>query len=195
MTIAIFTARRLSLAIALAAGTALAPASAHAGFFDELFGGGAPAPQPQQVQPDGGGYTYDQLNQGYQAIPRAPRAKKKVAAAVDRKPVLQKTTDIMSDKTLRPGDAVMMKSGVHIFAGDTDAHHDSSDFVALDTAHHVSKDQKGQLVALDVAHRAPMDYAASTTTMLEGRSVGGRAISEGYKITDARGRSIRYVGP
>ena len=191
----LFQGRRLTLAIALAAGTALAPASAHAGFFDQLFGGGTPAPEPQQVQPDGGGYSYDQLNQGYTAIPSRPRAAKKRVASVDRKPVLQKTTDIMSDNTLRPGDAVMMKSGVHIFAGDSDSHHDKSDFVALDTAHHVSKDAKGQLVALDVAHRAPLEYAASTTTMLEGRSVGGREISEGYKITDVRGRSIRYVGP
>lgn len=195
MTIDLIAGRRLTLAIALAAGTALAPASAHAGFFDQLFGGGTPAPEQQQVAPQGGGYSYDQMDQGYQAIPQRPRAKKRVVAAVDQKPVLQKTTDIMSDKTLRPGDAVMMKSGVHIFAGDTDSHHESDDFVALDSARHVSKDAKGQLIAMDVAHRAPMDYAASTTTMLEGRSVGGRAISDGYKITDVRGRSIRYVGP
>ena len=194
MTIALLTGRRLTLAIALAAGTALAPASAHAGFFDQLFGGGTSEPAPPQAVPQGGGFTYDQMDQGYQAIPQRPRAKKKVAA-VDRRPVLQKTTDLMSDPTLRPGDAVMMKSGVHIFAGDSDSHHDSRDFVALETAHHVAKDTKGQLIAMDVAHRAPMDYAASTTTMLEGRSVGGRAISDGYKITDVRGRSIRYVGP
>ena len=194
MQLDMLKSRRITLAFVLAAGTALSPASAHAGFFDQLFGGGTPTPEPQQVQPDGGGYTYDQLNQGYSNIPSRPRAKKKVAA-VDRKPVLQKTTDLMSDSTLRPGDAVMMKSGVHIFSGESDGHHDKSDFVALDAARHVTKDAKGQLVALDVAHRAPMDYATSTTTMLEGRSVGGREISEGYKITDVRGRSIRYVGP
>ena len=195
MKIEILTGRRLTLALVLAAGTALAPASAHAGFFDDLFGGGTPAPAPQQAAPQSGGYSYDQMDQGYQAIPHPPRARKKVVAAADNRPVLQKTTDIMSDNTLRPGDAVMMKSGVHIFAGGSDSHHDSGDFVALDSAHHVSKDAKVQLVAMDVAHRAPMDYAASTTTMLEGRSVGGRAISDGYRITDVRGRSIRYVGP
>ena len=188
-------ARRVPLAIAFAAAAALAPASAHAGFLDQLFGGGSSEPTQPQISPESGsGYSYDQLDQNYQPIQRKPRIKKHVAAATD-KPVLQKTTDIMSDSTLRPGDAVMMKSGLHIFKGESDSHHGSRDFVALDTARHVSKDTKGQLVALDVARRAPMQYAASTTTMLEGRSVSGREISEGYKITDARGQSIRYVGP
>jgi hypothetical protein len=185
--------RSLALAVAVLSGVALAPAAAHAGFLDQLFGGGAPVPEQPQIQPQGGGYSYDQMDQGYQPIPRKPRMKKKVAVA--DKPVLQKTTDIMSDSTLRPGDAVMMKSGVHIFNGESDSHHDADEFVALDSARHVAKDTKGQLAALDVAHRAPLQYAERTTTMLEGRSVAGREISEGYKITDARGRSIRYVGP
>ena len=89
----------------------------------------------------------------------------------------------------------MMKSGVHVFVGESEAHHDPSDFVALDAKRHVSKHDSGELVAMDVAHRAPLDYVGGGTSMLEGRSVGGRPINEGFKITDSHGRSIRYVGP
>ena len=107
-----------SLALAAAATTAIAAssASAHAGFLDELFGGAsapqtapAPAPEPSYnaPQPDGAGVS----------LPRPAYHAKKKVAAVEKTPTLQKTTDLMSDKTLRAGDAVMMKSGVHIYDG------------------------------------------------------------------------------
>ena len=162
--------------------------------FDQLFGGGAETQAPVQ-QPATPGYSFDQPGLGESQLPQRHRVVKKKVAAVDTTPKLQKTTDLMSDKTLRPGDAVMMKSGVHIFVGDRDEHHDASEFVALDARKHVSKHDSGELLAMDVAHRAPLDYVGGETTMLEGRSVGGRPINEGYKVTDALGRSIRYVGP
>jgi len=187
--------RSLALAAAATAAVAASSASAHAGFLDELFGGAsapqtapAPAPEPSYnaPQPDGGGVSQ----------PRpAYHAKKKVVAAVERTPTLQKTTDLMSDKTLRPGDAVMMKSGVHIYDGPSTSHHDADEFVALDEARHVPAQAHDQLAAMDVTRRAPLTYVSSNATVVEGRSSGGPNVSEGYKITDARGRSIRYVGP
>lgn len=190
----VFSGRHAALIAVLAATSILASVPAQAGFFDQLFGGGA-EPQAPIQQPATQGYSYDQPGLGESPLPERHRAVKKKVAAVDTTPKLQKTTDLMSDKTLRPGDAVMMKSGVHIFVGDRDSHHDASEFVALDAKHHGSKHDSGELVAMDVAHRAPLDYIGGQTTMLEGRSVGGRPINEGYKITDLRGRSIRYVGP
>ena len=194
MNIFNFDAKRLTLAAALAGTASFAPATAHAGFLDELFGA-APQQAPiQQPAPDQG-FSYGQPTFGEPLAQHRQHKAKKVVVAVDKTPKLQMTTDLMSDKTLRPGDAVMMKSGVHIFVGERDTHHGSDDFVALDEAHRVTKHDGGELVAMNVAHRAPLDYVGGETTMLEGRSVGGRPLSEGYKITDARGHSVRYVGP
>ena len=185
--------KRFALAAATAA-IVLAPISAHAGFLDQLFGNSGFTPAP--VEQPNSGYSYDSpdRNLGYAPIQRAPRVKKKVAAApVDKTPNLQKTTDLMSDKTLRPGDAVMMKTGVHVYDGTKTSHHDAGDFVALDKAD-VSKKTRGDLAAMDVTRRAPLAFVASNDVQ-EGRSSSGQVITEGYKITDAQGRSIRYVGP
>lgn len=193
MTFEMFS-KRLALASAATALMAFAPATAHAGFLDQLFGGGSFAPAPvQQPSPS---YSYDNPDPslGYAPVRRAPRAARKVAAAhVEKTPTIQKTTDLMSDKTLRPGDAVMMKSGLQVYDGPKASHHESDEFVALDKAD-VSKKTRGELSAMNVTHRAPMNFVASNAVQ-EGRSSSGQVINPGYRITDAQGRSIRYVGP
>ena len=191
--------RHCQVVVSLIFGTvlAIAPGTARAGFLEDLFGGGVPsAPATQSAPaPEAGPATSPDFGLPIPMHREHRRPKKKVAAAATT-PVLQKTTALMDDKTLRPGDAVMMKTGVHVYTGPEASHHDVSQFVALDSARHLSSQERGQLIAMDITRRDPLEYVASNRTILqEGRSAGEQPIVTGYKITDARGRSIRYIGP
>ena len=190
------SAGRLAFLIVAVAGVSVGSATANAGFLDELFGGGGAPTAPTPV-PQGPSYNAPQPeNDGYRMLRPLPHhLKKKSAAVVDKTPMLQKTTDLMSDKTLRPGDAIMMKSGVRIYDGPSTSHHDPDEFVALDEARRVPAKARDELVAMDMTRRAPLKYVASNGTVVEGRSSAGIALSQGVRITDARGRSVRYVGP
>ncbi len=183
-------ASAIVMGLALAAGLALLPSSANAGFLDQLFGG---APQPSQPS-----YTPEPaqppLMSPDQVGPSVPRARKKIAIR-QTAPVRQKTTDLMHDKTLRVGDAIMMKDGVHVYNGPDAARHSAKEFVPIDDARHVSSTQRAALVAMDITHTDPLAGVRSTE-LASGRSVSvDTPIAKGFKITDARGASIRYVGP
>ena len=164
------------------------PASAQAGFFDQLFGGSAsPEPSVQANEP--------QLDVPSQPMVLQRRhAVKKVA--VDDKPVLQKTTDLMHDKTLLPGDAVMMKTGIKIYTGRDSVTHRRADFTSLDNARQVSPATKTVLASMDATRNDPLAKAANPDTLASGRSASVSApIVAGIKFTDQRGVTIRYVGP
>lgn len=174
----------------------LAPTSASAaGFFEQLFG----SPATQSVAPSQNPalpLTSDQPS-GDGGYPVDTHRSKRISVQ-DEKPVLQKPTDLMHDKTLRAGDPVMMKDGIHIYYGPEAGHHSSKQFVSLDAAH-VAPKTRNALVAMNTTDRDPLMDAP----LREGRSVAGSAtalsndlpISAGYKITDASGKSVRYVGP
>lgn len=176
------TARRLATTMAAVAaiGACATPASAQ-GFFEQLFGGGfsaptpAPAPQYNAPAPGDPGFFSDR------PLPSQQRRKK----VADDKPVLQTPTDLMHDKTLQAGDAVMMKDGLHVYTGPESDHHTKRQFASLDATRAVGKGERLRLAALDPTKVAP--------GVQEARSAS--EIVTGYKITDARGRSVRYVGP
>ena len=178
------------LAIGVLAGLATAPTGAQAGFFDQLFGvfqAPAPAAQPS--------YSYDRAQRNVSGSFAARRAHKRVAIVSD-KPVLQKTTGLMEDKTLRRGDAVMMKDGLHVYAGSASSTHDDEDFVALDDARHISDKARLELASMDSTRNDPLRHGNQPDTLASGRSAAvGSPIVAGYRITDAKGTSVRYVGP
>ncbi len=201
------TGRLKAAAVAAAAfGSLAVPCSAHAGFFEQLFGAPPSPPAPT--------YSYERPStlDLAPALPRvsrhalapspfAHRLTRRVAARDIRPkangaPVLQKTTDLMSDKTLRAGDAVMMKDGIHIYDGRESAKHNIRQFVALDEAQDVKSAERSALVAMDTTRNDPLRSQVVPDTIASGRSaaVGAPAVS-GFRITDARGRSVRYVGP
>ena len=179
----------LKVAFVAAIGFTALPGSAHAGFFDDLFGGGQ---APQQAPAT----SYDAPPSGDPAPYVIHRQRRKVVAQ-DDKPVLQKTTDIWHDKTLRDGDAVMMKGGLRIYSGSQGSRHVvASDFQSLDTSDEISRKQKMALLAMDGTHNDPLKSGAAPDTIASGRSAAvASAISPGYAITDARGKAVRYVGP
>ena len=192
------TAKKLSsrrgtvlLAIGVVAGLAAAPTGAQAGFLDQLFGAfQAPAPVQQQ-------HTY-YAGEGTMSAPmfNERRHVRRHVAAVSSKPVLQKTTSLMDDKTLRPGDAVMMKDGLHVYAGPKSSIHEPDQFVSLDDARHLSSKDRVKLAAMDGTRNDPLTNGGNPDTVASGRSAAVSApIVEGYRITDAKGASVRYVGP
>ena len=167
----------------------LAPSVAQAGFFDQLFGGlQAPAPQPVP--------TYDYGSELPPSVRIVRPHHRKHVAVVDEKAGRQTPTDLMHDATLRPGDAVMMKSGIHIYEGDRAKTHESDEFVALDDAD-TSRKERDELLALDTTRNDPLRHGAvAPDTIASGRSASvSTPINVGYRITDAHGKSVRYVGP
>ena len=191
MTIGPKSYHALALGLAFAAGVSMAPASANAGFFDQLFGGGAPQPsQPSYSDP------VPQQMAPFIRTPAAPRHIKKKIALRDATPVRQKTTDLWHDKTLRPGDAVVMRDGLHIYNGPEAGRHSSDQFVPMDDADHVTTTQRAALVAMDTTRFNPLKADRGSDVLASGRSAAvGAPISPGFRITDARGASVRYVGP
>ena len=191
------TAKKLSsrrgaavLAIGVLAGLA-APTCAQAGFLDQLLGVFQPPAPVQQPQPSYGGYASPTMH----VFSERRRVRKHVAAISD-KPVLQKTTGLMNDRTLRAGDAVMMKDGLHVYVGPASSTHDLDQFVSLDDARHLAGKERVKLAAMDTAHDDPLAHGETPDTIASGRSAAvSTPIVAGYHITDAKGASVRYVGP
>lgn len=195
------------VAVAAASGLGMAPGVAHAGFFEQLFGG---VPGPAPVVAPAPSPSYDQAQPSRQPVFREIRRQRKKLAIREHKdvgehkdvrehkektPVLQKTTDLMHDKTLRSGDAIMMKDGLRIYAGREGSKHVADQFRPLNDIRHLSAKERGELVAMDMSHAEPL-LSYKQAGLREGRSiVEAPPITSGYKITDARGKSIRYVGP
>ncbi len=178
------------LAIGVVAGLATASTGAQAGFLEQLFSGfqvQAPAPQPS--------YDYNPVPRAFRVPYQAHRVRRHVASVSD-KPVLQKTTGLMDDKTLRPGDAVMMADGLHVYAGHESSTHERDEFVRLDEARHLSDKERVRLASMDTTRNDPLTHDNQTNTIASGRSAAvGSPVVAGYRITDVKGASVRYVGP
>jgi hypothetical protein len=176
--------------LAIAASIAI-PGTAQAGFFDQLFGGGQPAAPYEQVQPQP--QQFDTQPQPFIIVPQR-RATKRIV--VEDKPVLQKTTDLMHDKTLRPGDAIMMKTGLHVYTGREAAVHRPTDFAPLDSASHLKPAERIALASMDGTRNDPLAKGTAPDTLASGRSAAvSTPIVVGVKFTDQHGKTIRYVGP
>ncbi len=185
----------LTVATCVAGLTGVAPTQANAAnFFEQLFGGATPAPV-QQAPFDGPSYE-GAAPAGLEVL---PVHRHKHLVAIRSEPVRQKTTDLAHDRTLHPGDAIVLKTGIEVYEGPESGKHNMAQFVALSDAD-ISSKAKQQLASMDASRLDPQTNAP----LLEGRSVSGSSsrvvadgvpISKGFKITDAHGRSIRYVGP
>jgi len=69
-----------------------------------------------------------------------------VAAQVTTRPG---RVSIYADSTLRPGDAVMMADGIHVFAGSNAWPYTNDDFVSLSAARHMDRATAKVLAAID----------------------------------------------
>jgi hypothetical protein len=69
-----------------------------------------------------------------------------VAAQVPTRPG---RVSIYADSTLRPGDAVMMADGIHVFAGSNAWPYTNDDFVGLSAARHMDRATAKVLAAID----------------------------------------------
>ena len=173
----------------IVAGTFGFASDAQAGFFEDLFGSSASAPVQTASEP--GVVARSHANRPRRRVahrdPKPDRALK-VAAS----PVLQRTTDIFLDKTLRAGDAVMTKDGIRIYAGDkSSSSHEASDFVPLANARRVKKGARVALAAIDTAKGLDV---GRNLNIASGRSVAVNAAPSDTMPRNA-GTAIRYVGP
>lgn len=173
--------------LSIAAGLGSTPAQA--GFLDELFGSfGTPTPQAPTA-PEGFGPPEAR------PLPSENRRHKK-KVFVEEKPVRQQPTDLMHDKTLQVGDAVMMKDGLHIYQGPEADTHNKRQFKPIDAVRHMPAKQRATLLALDTTRNDPLRRASNPDTIASGRSAAvGVPVTEGIRVTDTHGKSIRYVGP
>jgi hypothetical protein len=164
--------------LALLCAAIAVPGAAQAGFFEQLFGA-PPEPSYYNREPS----------------PEQPYVRHHVRRerpVVSDKPVLQKTTDIMHDPTLRDGDAVMTKTGIKIFVGSRGGVHDEDDFVSLGEARHLKRSERIGLASLDLAHS---DSQSGTPAPVIGRSVAHIAPKAQGKDPRQAHRTIRFVGP
>jgi hypothetical protein len=167
---------------------------AHAGFFDMLFG--------TQGQPAAPSYNAPLDDSYLQARPfdRMRRPHKHVAAELkeDHAAIKEaaKTTDIMHDKTLRPGDAVVTEKGVRIFEGEKSSSHDGDDFIKVSEAPKLSPELRNTLDAID-AHRSQPSWqmGEAELPLQTGRSSASDAPQSALAATDKDGHTIRNVGP
>jgi hypothetical protein len=187
----------MAAAAALLALILALPGSAQAGFFDELFGQlfRPPVYQSYRAYPPRGatpGYRPRWHHFGHKAGRNVATHKRTIVVERPEKAVeRQEPVDIMEDKSLRRGDAVMTVAGIRVFVGDSGDRHDPEDFRRPSEVRGLSKIERKALAALDTKGSAS-DLTGGIAT---GRSATDRKITAGEIITDAKGRTIRYVGP
>lgn len=176
--------------LAFGLGLPALPNTAHAGFLEQLFGIAPQAAAPVAPAPD---YRYD-APQSFDA-PVRRRAKRKVA--LDDKPKLQKPTDLMHDTTLQTGDAVMMKGGIHVYVGDDrDMKHSKADFEPIDEVRGLPRQERRALIAKESFRGDTVSDGGKKDVVSSGRSAAvADVVARGHDIIDARGKTVRYVGP
>lgn len=176
--------------------TLVFPGSAQAGFLDDLFGSLFQPPPAYRGYRDSpawgtGGFRHRAHPWKQKAGQRRGVRKKIIAAAKPETAGPQEPVDIMADKSLRKGDAVMTHSGIRIFVGQSGDRHEPEDFKKPAEVKGLSKSARRALASLEPGNSA---FSVSPS-IVTGRSITGRAIAAGEMITDAKGRTIRYVGP
>ena len=176
----------------------LMPLSANAGFFENLFG--APDTQSQAAAADsqgpatGGRRRADVIGRAHtRHVRRAKAASDTNSTTASDKPVLQNTTGLLEDPSLRDGDAVMTKKGIRIFNGKAASHHQIDQFLPLQSAHHLKKGARVVLAAIDEATHRDVGRNRNASVSVTGRSVS-TAGDRRPSFTDPN-VDVRYVGP
>jgi hypothetical protein len=155
------------------------------GLFDFLF---SPRPAPSL-------YYLPSGPRGMPPLPRmfAPRQrhvrvtrKARPSVAANHAPRL----DIMTDRTLRDGDAVMTTKGLRIFTGEPGSRHRPEDFAPPAEINGLTRTERAEFAELD--KHMPLPLMADLAT---GRSVATPDIASRRLIEDPRHGVIRYVGP
>jgi len=119
-------------------------------------------------------------------IPSSPVTANHIQA---ERPDMQRS-DIMTDRTLRGGDAVMTRKGLRIFAGGPTSRHRPEDFAPLAEISGLSLSERAALAEIDT--RIPLPHMGDLAT---GRSVATPDHASRRLIDDPRHGVIRYVGP
>ena len=165
---------------------------AHAGFFDMLFGSQGRSEPMYNAPPADGEYLQTRPFETMRRKSRVAVAPKEDHAAIKE---AAKSTDIMHDKTLRSGDAVMTDKGVRVFDGERSSRHDDDEFVKLTDTSGMSREVRSTLDAIN-AHRSQPTWqmGEAELPLQTGRSASGRP-TEVRTSTDKDGRTIRVVGP
>lgn len=114
-------------------------------FFRQQFGIGADAPAPEAS------YEAPQDRPVIVRPRRVHSAPHPIVAKIAVGPVAP--VSIFEDRTLKPGDAVMTKTGLRIFVGGHRAPYTDADFAALDDASGLSKQTQKALLIIDKAPR------------------------------------------
>lgn len=166
-------------------------APAKAGFFEDLFGSlGAvfdPAAQPQRQAP---APSTRKVRKRSSAKPKLTIVEKRRRTGAP-----QPLPGLMEDPSLQMGDAVVTKGGVRIFTGSTGTHHRPQDFVSLGDVRGLPKRTRTALAEIDANRARPDRLALSKADLVTGRSAAELPLETGTLIKDARGRTLRYVGP
>ncbi|GLS44338.1 hypothetical protein [Methylobacterium brachythecii] len=145
------------------------------GFFEMLFGTqrqAAPAPAPSYGSPGVFGdrsyrrYRSERrraLRTRYAALPRTDDLKSDISGKqpVDQQAIQDNPTKaILEDKTLRPGDIVVMPAGPKVFVGGSQKIHRMSEFEDVKSSRFIDKKTRFQLIAMMVPIGAmPADQA------------------------------------
>jgi hypothetical protein len=184
-------------AVTVALGIAF-PSIAHAGFFDFLFGQPErPAVRPYEGYFGGmpGHWGADQgfrrrADRGFHRHGHKLMGRRKLLIASSHPVGPVPPTDLMDDDSLRPGDAVVMPTGIRIFIGSSGSHHAPEDFRKPSEIKGLPKRERKALSSLD----AQDSSMGGKPGMVTGRSASENLVF-GETIIDPQGRSIRYVGP
>lgn len=160
-----------------------APVSAQQpNFFEMLFGvqrQAAPAPAPAPYYRGQSAYGYSdrsyyrrqrseqrralRMKTRYAALPRADDLKSDISGKqpVDQQAILDNPTKaILEDKTLRPGDIVIMPNGPKVFTGGSQKTHRMAEFEDVKHSRFIDKKTRFQLIAMMVPIGAmPADQA------------------------------------
>lgn len=174
--------------------------TAQAGFFDFLFG-----PPPQAAPPY---MAYPPQSRRREARPFHKHSHKiavhtaakhqRLAAAEIEGPKVgpQKPVDLMDDKSLQRGDAVVTQAGIRIFDGSYGDHHRPEDFRKISEIKKLSKRERSALAALDgPVVTTPSGKSVPGGGLVTGRSASAHNITAGEIMIDPNGRTVRFVGP
>ena len=185
-----------SIIIALVGFTPLMPLSAQADFLDSLFGQSDPPSQASNVEaraPRPHGKHGRMVKQSHRANRKVQASSDKGSSVPSDVLVRQKTTGLLEDASLRQGDAVMTKYGIRVFSGKAGPHHKMEEFMSLRRVHHLKKEARVVLTAIDNAAHRDVGRNRNALDLLTGRSAS-EAVERRPSFTDPHA-SVRYVGP
>jgi hypothetical protein len=188
------------MSAALLAGMCLSTIPAQAGLFDFFFQRSAPQ-SIYEPQPEYGNLPFGEIQGPRHRVVSHPHITVVNKEGLDLSlPSGGHADDLMNDRTLREGDAVMTDQGLRIFAG---ASHGTKEFARLKDAKGLPAPEQEQLAEINVqraggGNQLRLDSARppepSRDKVVSGRSTASDTRAWKW-LRDPRGHLIRYVGP